>query len=363
MWFAMETSTAPLDESAGLIDADGFTPLRVTHVIRETADAVSLVLAVPELLKDRFRYTAGQFVTIKTTVGDTEQRRCYSMSSSPDVDPGLRITVKRDRDGVVSNWINDTVAAGDHLLTAPPDGRFVLTAADRDVVTFAGGSGITPVFSLVNAALTASGRHARMFYANRDVDSVIFREALARLTETHPDRLQVHHHLDAHDGVVSARHITEFLTVCGGSGMDADYYVCGPGPFMDTVERVLLDEGVPARHVHLERFTVAPVAADALAESVAESVATEEVTIVLGRTTVTAPYRAGTTLLQTARLAGLKAPSSCEVGTCGTCIAQVTEGSARLLNNDALDDDEVAEGWVVTCQALPTSRAVKVVYE
>lgn len=355
----METSTTSLEESAELTDADGFTPLRVKDVIRETADAVSLILDVPELIKDRFDYAAGQYVTIKVTVGDAEHRRCYSMSSSPDVDSDLRITVKRDRDGVVSNWINDTVAAGHVLLTAPPDGRFVLKSADRDVVTFAGGSGVTPVFSLVHTTLATTDRRARMFYANRDVDSVIFRDALARLTETHRDRLQVHHHLDAHDGAVSARHITEFLGADGATAAGADYYICGPGPFMDAVERVLLDAGIPAQQIHLERFTVAPVAA----EATAESAATEEVTITLGRTTITQPYRAGTTLLQTARLAGLKAPSSCEVGTCGTCIAQVTEGSARLLNNDALDDDEVAEGWVVTCQALPTSRTVKVVYE
>ncbi|AKS36184.1 ferredoxin--NADP reductase [Mycolicibacterium goodii] len=356
----METSTAPLDRSAGRTDADGFTPLRVKDVIRETADAVSLILDVPEHFSDRFRYAAGQFVTIKVTVGGTEHRRCYSMSSSPEVDPDLRITVKRDRDGVVSNWLNDTVAAGDVLLTAAPDGRFVLTAADRDVVTFAGGSGVTPVFSLVNTTLAATTRRTRMFYANRDAESVIFGDALARLTDTHRDRLQLHHHLDADDGVVSARHVAEFLCAGGGVGTeDADYYVCGPAPFMDTVERVLLDAGTPAERVHLERFSLAPVTAQAAAQSAG----TEEVTIVLGRTTVTQPYRAGTTLLQTARLAGLRAPSSCEVGTCGTCIGQVVEGSARLLNNDALDDDEVAEGWVVTCQALPTSRTVKVVYE
>lgn len=354
----METSTTPLDDSADLTDADGFTPLRVKDVVRETADAVSLILDVPELIKARFRYTAGQFVTIKATIGDTEHRRCYSMSSSPGVDPDPRITVKRDRDGIVSNWINDAVVAGDVLLTAPPDGRFVLTDSDRDVVAFAGGSGVTPVFSLVNTALATTGRRARMFYANRDVDSVIFRDALTRLADTHRDRLRVHHHLDAHDGVVSARRIAEFLTA-DGAAQDADHYICGPGPFMDTVERVLLDAGVPARHVHLERFTVAPVEP----EVTAKSAVTEAVTIVLGRTTVTQPYRTGTTLLQTARLAGLKAPSSCEVGTCGTCIGQVVEGSARLLNNDALDDDEIAEGWVVTCQALPTSRTVKVVYE
>lgn len=359
----METSTAPLDEPAGLTDADGFTPLRVKDVIRETTDAVSLILDVPELIEDRFRYTAGQFVTVKTTIRGEEHRRCYSMSSSPHVGPDLRITVKRDRDGVVSNWINDTAAAGDRLLTAPPDGRFVLTTADRAVVTFAGGSGVTPVFSLVNTTLATTGRRVRMFYANRDADSVIFRDALTRLTDSHRDRLHVHHHLDTRDGVVSARHITEFLGAALRSVSEAEFYVCGPAPFMDTVERVLLDAGVPAQRVHLERFTVTPADPAVEAAVEAESAATEKVTIVLGRTTVTQPYRAGTTLLQTARLAGLKAPSSCEVGTCGTCIGQVVEGSARLLNNDALDDDEIAEGWVVTCQALPTSRTVKVVYE
>ncbi|WKG03818.1 ferredoxin--NADP reductase [Mycolicibacterium sp. HK-90] len=358
----METSTTPRMEPADVIDADGFTPVRIKQVIRETSDAVSLVLDIPEPSKSRFRYAAGQFVTIRVTVSGTEHRRCYSMSSSPAVGLDLRITVKRDRDGLVSNWINDTMSVGDELHVAPPEGRFVLTATERNVVAFAGGSGITPVFSLVHSALAATTRTARLFYANRNVDSVIFREALADLTDTHSGRLQVRHHLDDLDGVVSPQHIADFIGTAergDGDHANADYYVCGPAPFMDTVERVLLDAGIPKQRVHLERFTVAAIPAP----DPAEPAVTEEVTIELGRSTVTAPYRAGNTLLQTARLAGLKAPSSCETGSCGTCMAQVVEGSARMLNNDALDDDEVAEGWVVTCQALPTSRTVKVVYE
>ncbi len=345
-------------ESADVIDADGFTPLRVKQVIRETPDAVSLVLDVPEPSKDRFRYLAGQFVTLRVAIDDAEHRRCYSMSSSPAVDPDLRITVKRDRDGLVSNWINDSVRVGDELHVAPPEGRFVLTATEHDVVTFAGGSGITPVFSLVHSALAATTRKARLFYANRNLDSVIFREALTDLTDTHTRRLEVHHHLDDLDGVVSPQRIADFIGSAGGHA-STDYYVCGPAPFMDTVERVLLDAGIPKKQVHLERFSVAAIPPP----DPAEPAVTEEVTIELGRSTVTAPYRAGNTLLQTARLAGLKAPASCETGSCGTCMAQVVEGSACMLNNDALDDDEVAEGWVVTCQALPTSRTVKVVYE
>lgn len=354
----METSTTtPRMESADAIDADGFTPVRIKQVIRETFDAVSLVLNIPESIRDQFRYVAGQFITIRARIGGAEHRRCYSMSSSPAVDPDLRITVKRDRDGLVSNWINDTVSIGDELHVAPPEGRFVLTSTDRDIVTFAGGSGITPVFSLVRSTLAVTDRRARLFYANRDLESVIFRDALATLTDTHAGRFEVHHHLDDHDGVVSPQRIIDFVTdTCHSS---TDYYICGPAPFMDTVEQVLLDAGIPKRQLHLERFTVATIPPP----DPAEPSVTEAVTIELDRRTVTVPYRPGTTLLQTARLAGLKAPSSCETGSCGTCMAQVTEGSACMLNNDALDDDEVADGWVVTCQALPTSPTVRVVYE
>ncbi|MEN4401679.1 ferredoxin--NADP reductase [Mycolicibacterium senegalense] len=351
----METATPTRSAPADMSDADGFTPLRVKQVVTETPEAVSLVLEIAPQHSDEFRYLAGQFVTLKVTIDGIEHRRCYSMSSSPHRGADLRITVKRDRGGLVSNWINDTVRAGDVIYAAAPEGRFVLSATDRDIVTFAGGSGITPVFSLAHSALATTSRKARMFYANRNLESVIFRDALADLADSHPGRFAVHHHLDELDGVVTAQAITDFVRDCD----TADFYVCGPAPFMDTVEQVLLDTGIPKQRIHLERFTVAAVAE----VDPAEPAVTEEVTIELGRSTVTAPYRPGNTLLQTARLAGLKAPSSCETGSCGTCMAQVVEGSARMLNNDALDDDEVAEGWVVTCQALPTSRTVKVVYE
>jgi ferredoxin-NADP reductase len=333
---------------------EGFSPLLVKHVVRETADAVSLVLDVPAPHTERFRYRAGQFLTLAVTVNGETHRRCYSMSSWPDAEHDLRITVKRDRDGVVSNWLNDTVEPGQQIRAAPPEGRFVLTDTDRELVAFAGGSGITPVYSLIRHALATTGRRARLFYANRNADSVIFDAALAEVLGAHADRVVVQHHLDEAHGVVSPDHIGTFLK----EGGDAEYYVCGPAPFMDAVESTLLDNGIQRQRIHLERFSVTAIQIDETAPAV-----TEEVTIELGREKVTVPYRAGNTLLQTARMAGLRAPSSCETGSCGTCIAQVTEGGARMINNDALDDDEVAEGLVVTCQALPTSRTVRVVYE
>jgi 3-ketosteroid 9alpha-monooxygenase subunit B len=338
-------------------DSEGFAPLRIARVVRETADAVSLVLDVPAEDTPRFRYEAGQFLTLRVTVDGADLRRCYSMSSAP-AEEELRITVKRDPGGVVSNWLNDTAREGTEIHAAPPEGRFVLHGdldGATDIVAFAGGSGITPIMSLVRAALDDPARRIRLFYANRSPDSVIFDAALADLADRHPDRVVIHHHYDSDAGVVTPAAIENFL----GPAADAHHYICGPAPFMDTVERTLLGAGVEESRVHLERFTVAaPSASDEDA-----SAATETVTIELDRKKTRTEYRRGDTLLQTARMAGLKAPASCETGSCGTCMARIVEGSARMLNNDALDDDEVAEGWVLTCQSLPTSREVRVSYE
>lgn len=338
--------------------ADGFAPLRIKRVVRETADAVSLVLDVPKRCSHRFRYRAGQFLTLRVSVDGRDLRRCYSMSSAP-AEEELRITVKRDPGGVVSNWINDTAAEGLEIHAAPPEGRFVLgerVSPARPLIGFAGGSGITPIMSLVRTALADSGRPVRLFYANRGRDSVIFADALARLVEEHGDRLIVEHHYDDVSGVVTDAAIAEFIAELG----DADFYVCGPAPFMATVESAILQTGVPQERLHLERFTIAQTGA-AVADDDQE--VCEEVIIELDRKTVTASYREGDTLLQTARQQGLKAPASCETGSCGTCMAQVIEGSAQMRINDALEEDEVEEGWVLTCQSMPTTRTVRIVYE
>lgn len=340
---------------AGTTELDAFAPLRITRVVRETADAVSLVLDVPEHCSRRFRYQAGQFLTLRVTVDGQDVRRCYSMSSAP-VEDELRITIKRDPGGLVSNWINDTAAAGDELHVAPPEGRFVLRgdlSGATEVVAFAGGSGITPIMSLARAAVDDPDRRVRLFYANRARDSVIFAEALDRLAAEHGDRVLLHEHFDEDDGVVTPESVAAFVAPAGA----AHYYVCGPTAFMDIVEKALLDAGVKPSRLHLERFTLATPT------DTVDSGITENVEIELNRQSVTARYRKGDTLLQTARIAGLRAPASCETGSCGTCMARVVDGTVHMLNNDALDDDEVAEGWVLTCQSLPTSRKVRMIYD
>lgn len=328
--------------------------LPVKRVVRETADACSIVFDVPDELAPQYRYRAGQFVTVHTVLDGEPYARSYSMSSSPDLGEDLQVTVKRVPDGVVSNWLNDTVAEGMTLDIAPPGGTFVLGDGSEDIVAFAAGSGITPVFSIVKTALLTTDRRVRLLYANRDRESTIFADQLDALAAAHPHRLVIEHHFDVDRGFIDAAEVTAFVGTPEG-----EHYVCGPGPFMDTVEATLRDLGVGAERVHIERFTPAdPAGADSAAPP-------DEIEVVatMGKHNVTVAHRAGLTILQSVRSAGLRAPSSCEQGNCATCMARLVEGEVEMRVNDVLTPDEVEEGWVLTCQAVPVTSRVEVVYE
>ncbi|RAY16929.1 ferredoxin [Actinomadura craniellae] len=335
----------------------GVHALRVVRAVRETADARSFVFEIPAELADKYIYQAGQFLTFRLELDGRTHLRSYSMSSSPAIDDQVRVTVKRVSGGVVSNWMNDTLQPGDEIEATVPAGAFVLGEVERDVVAFAGGSGITPVFSIVKTALATSSRRVRLLYANRDRDSVIFGAELAELAERYGDQLAVTHHHDADSGLVREGEIRPLLDSAG----DAEFYLCGPEPFMELVERTLLAAGVGTDRIHIERFT--PLDPAGPVEPSAEAAAPVRVTVRIGRDTVTGDHRHGSTILQTARFLGLRPPSSCESGSCATCMARVVEGAASMRNNEALTPEEVAEGWVLTCQAVPTGPSVHVVYE
>jgi 3-ketosteroid 9alpha-monooxygenase subunit B len=341
----------------------GFHPLRVRRVVDETHDTKSFVFDVPPELRDAFSYEAGQFCTFRIPLGDDELLRCYSMSSSPDVDDDFTLTVKRVAGGRVSNWLLDEVAEGDELALTLPAGVFTLRDHPTPIVAFAGGSGITPVVSVLKSALATSDRRVRLLYANRDERSVIFRAELDALIEEHGPRLEVVHHLDTEQGFVHSDLVRDFV----GDELDADFYLCGPGPFMDVIEDALEVAGVPSEQVFVERFAFAasvrdePPAPEAAEPT--EAVVTETVTIVLGGKAHDVRYQPGETFLETARRAGLRAPFSCESGSCATCMARLEVGEAKMRVNNALMPDEVDEGWVLTCQGLPTSATAKVVYE
>jgi ferredoxin-NADP reductase len=336
-----------------------FRRLRVKAVVSETADAVSLVLDVPAEQAALFAYRPGQYVTVRVEVDGEVHLRAYSMSSAPGIDPDLRITIKRVPGGVVSNWLNDHVVVGDSVELTPPAGRFVVPDGAGDLVAYAAGSGITPVLSIVTSVLAGSTRRVSLLYANRDRASTIFADRLDELAVQHDDRFRLAHHFDVDAGFVSPTAVARFARDAGGT----DHFVCGPEGFMSTVEAALADVGVDPGRIYLERFTPAD---ELPAEEVAgggEPSRQGEVTLHLGGRKVTVPHRPGTTVLQSARFAGLRAPSSCESGSCATCMARVVEGEARMRNNEALTRGEVADGWVLTCQAEPVSSSVTVVYE
>jgi 3-ketosteroid 9alpha-monooxygenase subunit B len=278
----------PLHEQ--VLREHGSHQLAVKAIVDETGDTRSFVLDVPDQLSGTFTYRPGQFCTFRAHVGGDELWRSYSMSSTPGLDPDLTVTVKRVPGGLVSNWFNDAVAVGDVLDVTKPAGVFCPTDRDVPVVAFCGGSGITPVFSIVKHVLEGTGRPVTLLYANRDCDSVIFGDALRLLEARHPDRLDLRQHFDSDRGYLGRSDIATFVV----DNLDADFYICGPTPFMDLVETTLHDAGVDPAHIAIERFLVGgptehPDEADEIGE-VAGKVP-EAITLILRRkkTTPTGP--------------------------------------------------------------------------
>jgi 3-ketosteroid 9alpha-monooxygenase subunit B len=330
--------------------------LTVAAVARQTADCSSFRLAVPTGLEDRFQYRAGQHITLTIPWEGASISRCYSLSSCPELAEPLEIAVKRVEGGRVSNWMNDRLRVGDSIAASVPEGRFVLDPATRSsspLFLFAGGSGITPIISLLKSALVTTKRPITMLYANRDRASVIYREQLVRLLSSHAGRVVLRQHIDSEAGLLSASAVRELLN----DTEVAEFYLCGPEPFMELVERVLLESGAHEELIHAERF-VSPVDPDRrkAEEALRPSFdAPPTFSLWLGGRSRTVPYTKGRTLLECARAAGLSPAHSCESGFCGSCMAHVKTGKVHMRTHEALSDRDVARGVALLCQSIPAS--------
>jgi 3-ketosteroid 9alpha-monooxygenase subunit B len=329
----------------------GLRRATVTRVITESDDARTFVLSVHD---GPFEYRAGQFCTFQVSVDGRALLRSYSMSSSPEVDAELMTTVKRVPGGRVSNWLVDNVREGDELDLTGPAGRFCLRPGEGPVLGFSGGSGITPILSLAKSALAATDRAVRLLCADRDRDQVLFASALAELGRRHPGRLTVVRHLDERSGYLDPAAIGEFV----GPDTGADAYVCGPEPFLELVESVLRGPG----RVFRERFGGTPDLGETPDLDVSPDLE-GTITIRLGGKQVEVARRPDETLLRAARRGGLYPPFSCEAGACAACLGRLLSGTVKMRNNDILTDDEVAQGYVLTCQAVPESSSVTVRYQ
>ncbi|WCT73473.1 ferredoxin--NADP reductase [Sphingomonas naphthae] len=344
-------------------DADGYHALRIGAVVREAADIVSLVIDVPGALAERFRYRAGQYVTLRVAIGGQRLARCYSMSTAPESDAGLRVTIKRIAGGRVSRWAVEEAAAGAAISVMPPAGRFCLRPHDGPLRLFAGGIGITPILSLAKAALATTARAVTLIHANHDRAGIAFAGELAALAAAYPGRFTLIDWIDAERGLIdpaAVRSIAPFAP-------NADHYICGPAPFMAMIEATLIADGADREHVFIERFVSPPDAiddaADASPAQAADSAVCEAIILVLRGQSHMIDHAPGETIVQAAYRNDIRVPISCLEGACATCVARVTEGRVEMIANSALTLREVEQGYALTCQALPTARSVTVIYD
>ncbi|MGH8434511.1 MAG: 2Fe-2S iron-sulfur cluster-binding protein [Pseudomonas sp.] len=334
-----------------------YLAVRVARVIEETFDSRSLEFELPDELVERFSYRPGQFLTLRVPFEGGWLPRCYSLSSTPLLDEPLRVTVKRVRDGRASNWLCDAVQAGDSLQVLVPAGVFVPRHLDTDLLLFGGGSGVTPVLSILRSALLAGSGRILLIYANRDEASVIFRDELKALASAHPQRLQVIHWLDSVQGIPAVSQLAELARPFAA----AEAFICGPGPFMDAAVSALHSLGMASGRVHVERFVSLPEEGSVAPHSAVDiAQVCSQLSVRLDGEEFDLPCAEGETLLEAMQRAGLKPPSSCLVGSCATCMCTVESGAVEMLRNDALDQQELDEGWTLACQSLARSEHLRV---
>lgn len=333
--------------------------MRVIETVEETRDAVSFVLQ--QLSGEPLDYRPGQFLTVRVPPDSGGGvARCYSLCTSPYDDVHPAITVKRIRDGHGSNWMCDNVGVGDELEILEPAGTFVPRSLDDDVLLIAGGSGITPLLSILTSILSSGQGRVQLFYANADEASVIFRDRLEELVREHPERLSVLHWLESVQGRPTVDSLASLLTPYA----ERISYLCGPQPFMDVVTAGLDRLGVEKSRVHVERFVSLSGDPFAAPQEVAvQDGPSAALEVVLDGVETSLEWPPGTRLLDLLLAAGIEAPSSCREGACSACACVLEQGSVELAHNEVLDDQDLAEGLILACQATPTSERVRVTYD
>lgn len=338
--------------------------LTIAEVIEETNDAKSIVFDIPAGSEDDFRYTPGQFLTLRIPSERTGSvARCYSLSSSPTEDDNLKVTVKRTVDGYGSNWLCDNAEAGMSMHVLAPSGVFTPKNLDQDFILLAAGSGVTPIMSILRSALAQGTGHIVLVYANRDENSVIFKDELQRLQNENPDRLTVIHWLESVAGIPTPEMLGNLLQPVAAKRHS---YMCGPTPFMETAKAGLRRSGADMHLIHSEVFS--SIDGDPFAEVVIDDAPSDDgegpatAIVELDGETHEVDWPRSAKLLDVLLAKGIKAPFSCRKGECSACACILKSGEAEMEHNGILDPEEVEEGYVLSCQLLPKSDRVEVSY-
>jgi ring-1,2-phenylacetyl-CoA epoxidase subunit PaaE len=350
-----------------------FHPIKVRDVYKETKDCSVISFEIPEDMRDDFKFTHGQHLTIKANIDGNEVRRNYSLCTSP-IDSEWKVAVKKINGGLFSSYVNETLKKGDVLEVMPPSGIFntpVETNKAKNYIVFAAGSGITPILSIIKTHLALEPESTfKLFYLNRSVKSIIFKEEIEQLKNKYFGRFEIFHFLTKERRNVelfNGRFTKEKLEVITKSLMDVsetdECFICGPEDMIFLIRDELVAAGMAKEKIHFELFNTGHSEADKQRTSKAleNKVEGTEVTIVDGgkefHFVMDDDYD---NILDGALAAGADLPFACKGGVCSTCKCRVVEGSVQMKINYALDDKEVAQNLVLSCQAVPTSAKVVV---
>ncbi len=358
-------------EVAPVHNGPHYYDLKVKNIIQETKDAISIVFEQPAT---KISYKAGQFLTLIATVDGKEVRRAYSLSSSPFTDEDLVVTVKRVDKGLMSNWLPDHLKVGSTLKVMAPTGHFTTEYKKenkRHLIMFAGGSGITPMMSLIKSSLTQEPESiCSLIYCNRDIDSIIFKEEFDKLQITHAGRLHVIHVLDnapmnwqGYSGLLNHDMLTKLFERIPDWGIDkTTYLMCGPEGMMKNVEALLAERHIPKEKIFKESFVQGTINKEEKKEETKQVGAGEkkarEVTIRYDGQEYKFMVEPNRTILETALDSGIDLPYSCQSGLCTACRGKALSGQVKLDEEEGLSQSERAEGYVLTCVGHPMTDDV-----
>lgn len=343
-----------------------FHKLSIKNIIQETANAVSVVFDIPENLKENFSFKAGQYITIKKEINGQEVRRSYSICSSPKSEE-LKVVIKAVENGTFSVYATSEMKAGDILDVHEPEGKFILNpSSKKNYLAFAAGSGITPVLSMVKTVLQEETSSSfTLIYGNKSVDETIFKSELDALKNEYAERFNLHYvfsRQNAEDslfGRIDEGHTNYFVkNIYKNWPFDAAY-LCGPEEMINIVSSTLQNGGFDTSKILFELFTASTDEENTDQIKEGES----EVTILLDDEEVSFSMQQTDNILAAALRNDVDAPYSCQGGICSSCLAKVTEGTAVMTKNSILTDAEVKDGFILTCQAHPTTPKISIDYD
>ncbi len=350
-----------------------FNKLKVADVRKETEDCVSVNFEVPASLKDDYKFIQGQYLTLKLFVKGEEVRRSYSVCSGV-YENELRVAVKRVKGGKGSNFIYDNFKGGQEVDVMTPMGGFhspMNAAHKKNYALFAGGSGITPMLSILKTVLQSEPNSSMvLFYGNLNEASTIFKKQLDELAASHSSRFKLYYIFDKptspidglYTGVMSKDKVKQLLDKHIFLSADNEFFICGPGPMMDNVRETLEEKKVDKPRIHIEYFVSAPVPMETQKTRI-EKIISKVTVIQYGSETTFDLASDRKSILDAAIEHGVDAPFACKGAVCATCRGKVLEGKVHMDKNFALTDSEVAEGYILTCQSHPVTPVVKVDYD